>query len=305
MHNLDLSVVVLTYNAKEITDECFARLKKAVKYSERTLQNKLEIIAVDNASPEGTARMIEEKHPWVKLIKSETNAGFSIGNNIGLRRTTQPYILIMNPDALIEEDTLVKALKYFRDHPDCDVLGCQLKFGDGRIQPSWGYLPNPLNTILWILGLSLIPPFKQLVGPIHPKGKSYFGKEKRAEWVMGAFIMMKREVYEKTGGFDETIFMYMEEVELCKRIGDFGFKIWYVPSIKITHLDKASSGFNIQKPLANELKGLGSYFRRHYPGVFLFIKPFIYLGLLLRIFSFGLLGNSVRRDAYLEALGAI
>lgn len=305
MPNPGLSVVVLTYNAKEVTDECFRRLKRAVAYTEQELKNKVEVIAVDNASPEGTAQMIEEKHPWVKLTKEKTNAGFSTGNNIGLRQTTQPYILVMNPDALIETDTLVKALSYFQSHPQCDVLGCQLKFPDGRTQPSWGYLPNPLNTILWILGLSLLPGIKQLVGPIHPKSKGDFSKERRVEWVMGAFIMMKREVYEKTGGFDESIFMYMEEVELCRRISQAGYKIWYIPSIKITHLDKASSNFNIQKPLVNELKGLSSYFHRHYPGIFPLIRLFIYLGLLLRILGFGLLGNSIRRNAYTDALGVV
>lgn len=305
MPNLDLSVVVLTYNAKEITDGCLARLKKSSAFSHQTLKNEVEVIVVDNASPEGTAEMVEKRHPWVKLIKEKTNTGFSIGNNIGLRETSKPYILIMNPDALVEKDTLVKALEYLRDHPECDVMGCQLKFADGRVQPSWGYLPNPFNTILWILGLSLLPGIKQLIGPIHPKGKGDFTKERQVEWVMGAFLMMKREVYEKTGGFDETIFMYMEEVELCRRIKEAGFRIWYVPTIKITHLDKASSNFNIQKPLVNELKGLQSYFCRHYPASFLFVKPFLYLGLILRVLSFSLLGNSVRRRAYLEALGAI
>src|SRR5258708_3718454 len=106
---LNLSVIVLSFNTKDITDECLTRLKKAAEFSHNQLKNTVEVIVVENASTDGSLEMIKKKHPWIhKLIKSETNTGFSGGNNIGMGYSTKPFILLLNSDAYLEENTLVK-----------------------------------------------------------------------------------------------------------------------------------------------------------------------------------------------------
>jgi len=117
--------------------------------------------------------------------------------------------------------------------------------------------------------------------------------------------MLKRKVFEKTGGFDENIFMYLEEVEWCKRITKLGFKIWYAPQFEVTHLHGASSRLYPQRLYINELKSMKYYFKKHSPNTLLLIKLILVLGTLFRTIIFTLLGKTVRAKAYLEGLKVV
>lgn len=301
----DLTVIVLSYNTKDITDECLTRLKKSAKFCEDKLNNKVNVIVVENASEDGSLEMVQNKHPWVKLIVSKTNTGFSGGNNLAMKQAKGDFILLLNSDAFVEENTLEKSLEFLDVNPDIDVIGPRLNFKDGRLQPSAGFLPTPLSTILWISGLALLPGMEAVSYPIHPTDKNFFSKTRQVDWVMGAYFMTRRQVYDKTGGFDETIFMYGEEVEWCKRIKDKGFITYYVPEFSITHLDKASSQGLLEKPLLNEIKGIKRYFSQHYKSKWGFVRFVMYISLLLRILAFTVLGKSDRRKAYTDALGIL
>jgi len=304
---MDLSIIILSYNTKNITDECLRRLQVAVDSVQKKNNNKVEVIVLDNASADGSVEMIKSKQKWVNLIESKTNTGYSKGNNIGFKNSKYPLILFLNSDVYVEEDTLQRSLEYFKN-PNCDVLGIQLRYGDGSFQPSAGNLPTPLNTISWILGLSLVPIIKELTNPFHPNYKSFFVSPTGATpvgWVSGAFFMARKAVFEKVGGFDESIFMYLEEVELCKRINMAGFKIWYVSSIFATHLHGASIGFESTSPFVRELKGLKYYFQKYYSLSYFMVKLLLILGLILRIVAFSLLGKTKRARAYIEGLAVI
>ncbi len=302
---MDLSVIVLSFNTKDITNECLEKLKKAVDFAEKEIGLKSEVIVLDNASSDGSIDLISQKHSWVKLITSPVNTGFSGGNNLAMKECKGKHILLLNSDAFVKENTLIDAINFFESHPDCDVLGCKLEFAHGSLQPSAGYLPTPINTTFWISGLSLLPFADYFVKPIHPKNDSFFEKMRQVEWVMGAFFMLNREVYERTKGFDDSIFMYGEEVEWCKRIEKKGFKMYYCPDFSITHLDKASSKGELAKPLLNEVKGLVRYFHQHYKNNYFIIKIILGFFLTLRLIIFTILGKSSRRKAYFEALKII
>ncbi len=302
MKKNDLSVVVLSFNTKEITDKCLSNLKESIKYCNNLLKNDVEVIVIDNASTDGSHEMIQKKHSWVKFLPMKENTGFSRGNNIGMKKSKNPFILLLNSDAYVNKETLYLSLRYFEEKPECDVLGCKLILPNGKQQISVGYLPNPINTIFWISGLSKLPLVDLLVKPIHPNSVSAVNKEKKVEWAMGAFLILKREVFEKTKGFNEEIFMYGEEVEWCKRIKDMGFVMYFVPKISATHLDKASSKFNLEKPLINEFRGIKVYFRKHYRSWYSLISLIIKVFLLVRILIFGLLLDRQRVRAYTQAL---
>ncbi|TSC85977.1 MAG: Uncharacterized protein G01um10147_1044 [Microgenomates group bacterium Gr01-1014_7] len=283
---MDLSIIILSYNTKEITNECLKRLQAKNKKN-------IEVIVLDNASSDGSVEMIKKNYPWVNLIVSKENTGFSKGNNIAFKKSKYPVVLFMNSDVYVEDDTLEKALGYFENR--VEVMGPGMVFEDGSFQPSAGELPTPLNTILWIFGL----------GGFHPKKKSYFEKMRQVGWITGAFFMIKREVYERVGGFDENIFMYLEEVELCKRITLAGFKIWYVPEIIVTHLHGASSKFDRSPALSKELQGLKYYFQKYYKEIYPVVKLFLILGLIMRIVAFSLLGKTKRAKVYMEGLAVV
>lgn len=306
MSDLDLSVIVLSYNTKNITDRCLTRLQSSVVNCQKKIGNKIEVIVVDNASTDGSVEMVGSKHSWVKLLAQKTNTGYSRGNNIGIKKSQYPIILLLNSDVFLEENSLEKALPNFKN-PNVDVLGVKLVFGDGRLQPSAGNLPTPLNTIFWILGVSLIPGIRELTSPFHPNYQSFFEGSKAIPvgWVSGAFFMARKKVFDGIGMFDEKIFMYFEEVELCKRVERAGFKIWYAPNIAVTHLHGASSKFDPTVALIRELKGLKYYFKKYYPSSQSVIKLFLILGLTLRVIAFSLLGKTRRARAYIEGLSVI
>lgn len=292
---MDLSIIILSFNTRDITDECLARLQSSVVRCQTRLKNKIEVIVLDNASTDGSIEMIEKKHSWIKLIKSRENTGFAKGNNIAINKSKNPFVLFLNSDCFVEEDTLERSLAYFKNQ-NCDALGIKLTYANGSFQPSAGNLPNPVNTILWIFGIA---------NSFHPKNKVFFAKERQVGWVTGAFLMIKRQVWEKTGGFDEKIFMYMDEVDLCKRINIAGFKICFTPDIVVTHLHGASSAALPEKAFVMELAGIRYYFKKYYGNIYPLVRLFLVLGLLLRVIAFSLLGQTKRARAYVEGLGVI
>lgn len=295
MSRLDLTVIILSFNTKEITERCLKKLQSSVASCEKRFKNKIKIIVLDNASTDGSPQMIKSDFPWVKLIASKENTGFSKGNNIVMKKIKTPYILLLNSDVYLEEESLCKALAYFRVNLNCDVLGARLNYASGSLQFSAGDLPNPLNIILWIFGLR----------GFHPRSKTYFSKAHQVGWIMGAFFMLKREVFERTGGFDEKIFMHTEEVEWCKRIKKRDYKIWYVPQVSVVHLHGASTNFDLTAGFSNELKGISYYLKKHFRLAYLPVKLFLILGLIFRVIAFSVLRKQKRAKVYLEGLKII
>lgn len=295
MDQLDLSVIILSYNTRDITDKCLAKLELAKNYCEKKFGNKVKIIVLDNASQDGSSQMIKQDYSGVKLIVSKENLGFSKGNNLVMKQVKTPFILLLNSDVYLEEQSLYKTLAYFRVNLNCDVLGAKLTYSDSRLQPSAGFLPDPLNIISWILGF----------GGFHPKQRAFFSKAHKVGWIMGAFFAFRRKVFDKTLGFDENLFMHMEEVEWCKRIWDLGFKIWYNPQIEAVHLHGASTKFDLFSSFLNELKGIKYYLKKHYSLLYYPVKIFLWLGLLLRIIVFSLLKKTDRARVYWKGLGVV
>jgi|SRR3989344_3455340 len=290
---MDLSVIILSYNTRDITDKCLSRLQVAVDRLEK-MGSKAEVIVLDNASSDGSVEIIKKNHPWATLIESKENTGYSKGNNIAVKRAKYPLILFLNSDVFVEDDTLVRSLEYFSNH-NCDVLGVKLVYENGKLQPSAGDLPNPINSIFWILGLGKIATF-------HPKSPQFFSKEKKVGWVMGAFLLIKKEIFVKLGGFDEKIFMYMDEVDLCKRMNSHGLKVCFTPSIVVTHLHRASSKENPEIAFSKEIKGISYFLKKYYSNSYFLVKLILILGLILRIVTFSLIGQTKRAKAYLEGL---
>lgn len=297
-----ISVIICTYNTKDMTLRCLGDLKKSIEH----LGEPVETIVIENGTDK-TGEVIKKKYPWVKLIEPKENTGFAKGNNLGIKAANKKvkFFLLLNTDAFVKPDTLRKAVDYMNNYSDCDVLGCRLNFDDRKLQASGGYLPTPFSVFSWIWGLDLLPVVNRFLKSVHPKNPGFFRTNREVGWVMGAFLFMKREVVEKTRGFDENFFMYMEEVEWCRRIKDNGFKICYTPSFEVTHLDKASSKKypeKLRKIYRNEILGVVYFLKKYYPAQIKWMSPLIKLGLFVRILAFSLAGNKLRRLAYLETV---
>jgi len=298
------SVIILSYNTKNLTRDCLNHALLSVKSAQLSGYN-CEIIVVDNASTDGSPEMIKKEFPQVHLLAQKNNLGFTGGNNLGMKKASKDLFLLLNSDAFLEQDTLIRAIEIMNNHPHWGVMGCKLVYADGSFQPSGGYLPTPTSVVQWMMGLDLVPGLQRLLHPVHPNWPEFFSSEKQMGWVMGAFMCLRRQVWEKTDGFDEHFFMYMEEVEWCKRIADAGYGVGFTPAFSVVHLGKASSASDPVKPYVKEAQGLLYYIKKHYPKSLPLVRSSIVWGNRFRLVAFQLLGRSHRAQASRAILNQI
>ena len=194
-----------------------------------------EVYVVDNNSVDGSVEMIKEKFPEVILIESKKNLGFSKGNNLAIRQAKGEYVLLLNPDTFVEEDTLKKCCSFMDDHQDAGGLGVYMVDGGGHYLPeSKRGLPTPKVAFYKMFGLAKLFPKSKRFGKYH---LGYLDKNQthEIEVLSGAFMMMRKETLDKVGLLDEDYFMYGEDIDLSYRITQGGYKNYYYPEAKIIH----------------------------------------------------------------------
>lgn len=261
----DLSVIVVSYNTREVLRACLQQLYKA------SAGLSMEVIVVDNASRDQSAEMVSQDFPQVRLIASQVNLGFASGNNVGFDIALGRYVVLLNPDALVDGDALRNALQHMEDTPRAAMGGARLLGGDGSLQPSARLFPSLLNELLSITGLAYRFPKSRFFGRFDRTWDDQQNAT-QVDWVPGAFAIIRQSALKKMGGFDERFFLYYEEVDLCRRLHAAGWEIWYWPDIvvrhsggesskTVKHLDFSSSGS--QLTLWRMRSGL-LYYRKHH-----------------------------------------
>lgn len=226
---IDLSVVIVNYNVEYFLEQCLHSVIKAAKGLE------CEIFVVDNNSVDGSTAMVEEKFPQVILIANKENLGFSKANNMAIRQSRGRYVLLLNPDTLVEEDTLIKSVSFMDERPDAGGLGVRMIDGRGRFLPeSKRGLPTPAVAFFKIFGLSALFPKSRIFGRYH-LGYLSENENHEVEILSGAYMMMRRICLDKTGLLDEAFFMYGEDIDLSYRIIKGGFKNYYLADTRIIH----------------------------------------------------------------------
>ena len=232
----DISIVIVNYNVKDHLDACLASI-----YKSNNEEYKIEIFVVDNNSIDGSSNFIKGKYPEIKLIENEKNLGFSKANNIALKQVTGKYILLLNPDTILEEGTFEKLIKFCEDNEDTGAISSKLIQANGKIdlacKRSFPTLPVALPRII---GLSKFFPKSKIFGKYN---LTYLDENEtyEVEAICGAFMFMPKYVLDKVGLFDEDYFMYGEDLDLCYRIKKNGYKIFYYPEVKTVHLKGEST----------------------------------------------------------------
>lgn len=259
------SIIIVSYNRLDLVKKCLSCASK---------NKDCEIILVDNNSSENL--------PLI-TIKNKENKGFAIGNNQGMKVAKGDFFLLLNSDAFLEKDTVSKLVEFAKAHPDTGVVGPKLLNADGSLQPSTGYFPSLWHVFLIMSTLDNWPILKKFLPSIHVRDFSAFSQTKTFDWVTGACLLVPRRVYEKTNGFDEKYFMYGEELEWQYRMHQQGYKSYYLPTARATHL-----GFSSSSPANGAIKELQSYvafFKKYKPlWQMPILKLIIIFGCFLRIF---------------------
>lgn len=226
---MKLSIVIVNYNVEHFLEQCLFSVRKAISNIEA------EVYVVDNNSVDGSLKMLAEKFPEVKVIANKNNVGFSRANNQAIRVSTGEYVLLLNPDTVVEDDTFTKTIEFMDSHPDAGGLGVKMVDGKGRFLPeSKRGLPTPATAFYKMFGLAKLFPHSKRFARYY-LGHLDNDEINEVEILSGAFMLMRRETLDKSGLLDETFFMYGEDIDLSYRIILAGYKNYYYPKTRIIH----------------------------------------------------------------------
>ena len=226
---MKLSVIIVNYNVKHFLEQCL----NSVRIAEKHLST--EVWVVDNNSVDQSVEMVKKKFPEVHLIANKDNRGFSVANNQAIKQSKGEYVLLLNPDTLVEEFTFKKVVDFMDSHKDAGGLGVKMVDGNGNFLPeSKRGLPTPAVAFYKIFGFSTLFPKSKVFGRYH---LGFLDKEEThsVDILSGAFMLMRRETLDKVGLLDETFFMYGEDIDLSYRIIKGGYKNYYFPETRIIH----------------------------------------------------------------------
>lgn len=260
---LQLSVIIVNYNVREFLDHALTSLRKAMKGIRG------EIIVVDNASDDGSVEMVRKRYPNVELIASDLNLGFAKANNVALKRARGKYLLLINPDTVVQEDTLRVMIGFFEEHSEVGLAGCKILNPDGTFQLACRRsFPTPWVAFTKIFGLSALFPQSRFFGRYN---LTYLNPNQTYEVdaVSGSFMVLRRDVYEHVGGLDEDFFMYGEDLDWCYRIQRAGWKIYYVPATQIIHYKGESTKRSSIDEIKMFYEAMDLFVRKHLSHSFL------------------------------------
>ena len=234
---MDLSIIVVSYNTRQLLDDCLRSL-----YAAAAPPGGMEVIVVDNASADGSPEMVRQRYPQARLIVSDENRGYSAANNLGSAAATGDTLLFLNSDTVVAADALVRPLRYLQDHPAAGALTVRLVYPTGeRDHDNHRGFPTPWNAFCHFTLLSRL-------FPNSPRFNGYFRSYEDfaavhpVPVIAGSYMMMPRALDRQLGGWDETYFFYGEDIDYCYRIHEAGYQIIYYPLVEVVHYKGASSG---------------------------------------------------------------
>jgi N-acetylglucosaminyl-diphospho-decaprenol L-rhamnosyltransferase len=272
---LDLAVVVVNYNTGSYLHRCLRSAFEAAGDA------RLEVVVVDNASHDGSAEAATEEHPAARLIRNDDNRGFAAAANQGMRATTAPFVLLLNPDAEVVSGTLGGFVKVARDRPRAGAIGALVRDPDGTIYPSARKVP----TLGEALGHAFLGPFvANRFSRAYTMSDWDRRSEREVEWVSGSCVLLRREAMDEVGLFDEGYFMYVEDVDLCTRLRQAGWEVLFSPELEVLHTGGVSTGgYRSRRMTLEHSRSIYRYFVKHRsPGAVAILRPLARAALRLR-----------------------
>ena len=289
MSDKSISVIIVNYNTAHLLEECLSKLQVAAVFAGVVL----DVLIVDNASRDNSKSVLLEKYSSFKLTFSDVNVGFGRANNLMLPHVSGEYVLLLNTDAFVEENSLKLSLEYLRTNPGCGLVGARLLSRDGSVQASARYFPTPLKIFFKKTGLDKLLWFMPKIDP----DSLDFDVPTECDWVPGCYYLLRKKVVDQVGLFDPRYFLYYEEVDNCFAIRKAGWKVVALPNVNVVHIggesaksDGAISGNGKQlESLLIESEQL--YFRKNL-GVFwlvthVLLDIFAELVIFLKLFGHG------------------
>jgi GT2 family glycosyltransferase len=253
---MDLSVIIVSFNAKDFLEQCLNSVRTAVEKIES------EIIVVDNNSADGSAEMVKRLFPGIRLIANQYNSGFSAANNQGINKSSGQFILLLNPDTIVEKDTFLKCIDFMNSHPDAGAAGVRMLNGDGKFLPeSKRAFPTARTSFFKTFGLSYLFPRSPIINRYYLPQINLM-ETSLTEVISGAFMFMRREALNKSGLLDEDFFMYGEDIDMSYRLMQTGYRNYYYPDAGIVHFKGRSTAHDGYKDILYFYKAMRIYIRK-------------------------------------------
>jgi len=282
---LDVGIIIVNWNTRDLLRDCL----KSIAASEGDLSYR--VVVVDNASPDGSADMVRQEFPDVDLIASQSNDGYTVANNKGLRLLgfdqagsdmAPRYALVLNPDTVLPPNALCEMVAYMDADPTIGVAGPKLVMLDGNLDLACRRsFPSPEISFYRMVGLSKLFPRSRRFGRYN---LTYLDPdiETEVDSVVGAFMLIRREAIQRVGLFDETFFMYGEDLDWAYRIKQAGWKVMYNPRVQVTHVKRAASRQS-RRAQREFYRAMLIFYRKHYRATTpWWLHSLILTGLLLR-----------------------
>ena len=252
-----LSVIIVNYNVKFYLEQCLESVRRASK----GLQ--VETFVVDNLSTDGSVAYLRERFPEVTFIENRENVGFARANNQAIRQSKGRYVLLLNPDTFVGEDTLARMVEFMEAHPEAGGAGAYMLNADGTFAPeSRRGLPTPFVAFCKMSGLTKLFPKSRLLGRYY-MGYLDANEVNEIEAISGACMMLRREALDKVGLLDEDFFMYGEDIDLSYRVLKGGYKNYFIPT-RMLHYKGESTAKNSYRYAYTFYQAMRLFFRKHY-----------------------------------------
>lgn len=289
MSQIDVSIIVLSYNTRELLRKCIKSIYDTTK------RISFEVICIDDNSFDNSADMIEKEFPQVTLIRNKTNLVYSKSNNIGMRISKGRYVVLLNSDVLILKDVFDEMVQFMDTRPEAGVASCKLINPDGSIQYCVRRLPNLTTAFFQSIGWHNLFPNSKITNKYYQKQLDYDTVFK-ADSIGTTCFMIRRELLNTVGYLDEQFPLFFTDLDYNKRIRDMGYDIYYIPHIKIIHYGGQSINQQTYKQLIEQHKGIYRFYKKHYSHESFFIKNyFVYSAILARL-AVKLALNAFSRD---------
>lgn len=257
--SLELTICIVNWNTRELLDRCLTSIRQTVR------ELRVETVVVDNASADGSAEMVCAKHPWVKLIVNATNRYYAAANNQALQAVDAPFKLLLNPDIEVHPGSLQTLLNFMAEHPHAGAVAPRLRGTDGQVQASCRAFPGPAVVLYEALGLSRLFPHHQVFGQ-YRMGWWNYNEMRPVDQPMASALLLRDEALQEIGLFDEQFPMFFNDVDLCRRLWDAKWQVWFTPQAQMTHLGAASTRQVRREMIIESHRSFIRYYEKHYRG---------------------------------------
>ena len=270
---MKLSIVIVSWNTKDLLEAC---LDSVYEYPPN---HPFEVWVVDNKSKDDTVAMVREKFPQVELIASEENLGFAGGNNCAIPHCTGEYVLLLNPDTEVKPDALNELVAFMDENPEAGAAGSRLLNADETLQPSCHPRPTLSREFWRMFYLDKFLPYGS-----YNMHKWDVTQPREVDVLMGASLLVRKQILDTVGLLDDGYFMYSEEVDLCYRLQKAGWKLFWVPQSQVVHFWGQSAKQVMTEMFLQLYRAKLRFFRKHYSGFTVFLyKIVLGLAALLRL----------------------